>query len=123
MQDDLCPKCGEKYVEVNHSGKCFHCEFWEEKLELSKTDKQQIVIQGHMFYIENELPKNSPMFRGFGGSVFYIRSISRPDEIIMTTNLWHNGKIPEKFFRERLPDTHEYTTRKEYEKCPNKLSY
>lgn len=117
MDEIECERCG--HMKREGEG-CLYCSFWDEKLELQKTDPRYLTIDENMFYVEDEAPRG--MFRGYSGRLFFIKSLHK-EEVIRTTNLWHLGKIPKKYFLERLPNTHKFVTREEYEKCQNKLSY
>ena len=50
-------------------------------------------------------PMSDSPFRGYGGRGIKIKL--QTGEIIVTNNLWHNGKVP-KEFRDRLPDNAEF---------------
>lgn len=47
----------------------------------------------------------APAFQGFGGSMWYLRSLN-DGSIVKTNNLWHKGELPLEF-RHLLPPTHE----------------
>jgi len=101
----LCPICGKADSPTNWSGGlprglCFNCSFWTGiKEEYDKGHK--LVIDGNAYQVGEELPDHSPAFRGFAGRRFTIRQ--NGGKIIKTSNLWHNGKIPDRF-REQMPD-------------------
>lgn len=71
-------------------------KFWT---DIVKEKEDHVVIDGLCYYI-------SPYDEGFGGYQHKIRKFGS-DEIIVTKNLWYNGKVPEKF-RSYLPDNAEF---------------
>lgn len=80
------------------SSECFTAEFWLDKLR--KGDNFATVrINGNQYYIGPEDDKGG--FRGFAGRIFQIRFDD--GRIVKTSNLWHNGEIPNAF-RKLLPD-------------------
>jgi hypothetical protein len=96
-----CELCGEKEQGSYHPdiGKlCFSCWFWTEKIK-DKNKPQTVIAKGEMYWIGNEQYTGS--FRGFDGRKFIIEF--NDGDIVTTTNLWFNGKIPERF-REELKD-------------------
>lgn len=77
---------------------CFKCCFWAAKVKIR--DKPNVVrIEGYHYQIGNE--GSDLAFRGFGGRKFVV--LFDDGRRVETTNLWHQGKIPE-YFKERLPD-------------------
>lgn len=109
-----CKLCGNEYqVTVSeHCAEynfmvmeqiCFYCAFWRVKQQ-NKADPRQIVTDGNMYYIGDENASGRQSWRGFGGSKFVLVNIAT-GEVTVTTNLWHNGEIPE-HFRAFFPDTH-----------------
>jgi len=100
----VCKECGKEDVPASHSKEsypndvCFNCWFWQRKVD-NKADPNQVVINGNCYYIGDERPS---IDRGFGGRLFHIQRLPA-GEVIRTTNLWHNGIVPE-HFRERLPN-------------------
>ena len=84
---------------------CFNCNFWREKVLMK--DKPKVVrIKGSHYTIGAEEAPTG-MFRGFGGRVFKI--LFDDGREVTTTNLWHQGIIPE-HFKERLPDNAKFLT-------------
>lgn len=75
---------------------CFLCLFWTQLIEGDRTNF--FVANGHHYQVFAEDAKGA---RGFGGRQWAI--YPNAGGRIMTTNLWHQGEIPERF-RERLPD-------------------
>lgn len=84
-------------------------EFWDAKVKWRENGDTNgfggvcARIDGNHYVIGKE--DNKAGFRGFAGHKFVIEFISGPHQgkIIETTNLWHQGKIPEEY-RELLPD-------------------
>lgn len=73
----------------------------ERKLWSEILDDKAIIIKGKCYHVGAEDTKG---FRGFSGSKFKIRFLFddiagnwKKGDIIITTNLWHQGKIPEEF--------------------------
>lgn len=107
IADTKCSICGEVYstyfmepmrkrlIEKNI---CFTCNHWEEWAE--KKDNPRIArIDHNHYYIESE--SAGKLFRGFAGHRFKI--LFNDGREVVTTNLWHQGEIPEHFW-EKLPD-------------------
>lgn len=78
---------------------CFSCNFWD-NLITEVPDNQRIVIEGH-HYIPLPEEDGPTRFKGYGGRTFIIHKEN--GETITTSNLWHQGKIPE-HYRNRLPN-------------------
>jgi len=78
---------------------CFSCEFWQGYVQ--KKDNPLIArIDGKHYCIKRD--ETSPAhLRGFSGRKFIIEFFD--GRTVTTTNLWHQGTIPERF-REELPD-------------------
>jgi len=101
-----CVLCGEAYDSSSHYGmeeaekakRCFHCDFWVQKIQSGKG----VRINGHHYQIGRE----GDAFPGFSGRRFVI--LFRDGTRVVTTNLWHQGEIPERF-RDTLPDNAEFT--------------
>jgi hypothetical protein len=67
-------------------------KFWEETL-----DDAAVIVNGRCYHIGDEDSKS--YFRGFGGAPRVIEFFD--GRVVHTTNLWDNGKIPERY---RVPD-------------------
>lgn len=67
---------------------CFTCGHWDELMEYKE---ESVRIEGGHFMIGEE--DGNRMFRGFGGRKFKIRFFDGRE--VETTNLWHQGTIPE----------------------------
>jgi hypothetical protein len=79
---------------------CFNCDFWMEYVRC-KDNPAALRIGGKHYWIDDERSSGS---RGFSGRRFVIRKGS---VLVTTTNLWHQGTIPE-LFRDLLPDNAEF---------------
>lgn len=99
-----CIVCGKEieksaYMNADLCGsECFHINFWNEIVD-DKDNPNRVRVNGKAYYIGNEKDKSS--FRGFGGARFHIKFLDGRE--VISTNLWHNGEIPEDF-RDRLSD-------------------
>lgn len=104
--DHTCKECGgqeqgswfddvaEQLVERQL---CHSCDFWHEKIGIK--DRPEVArIEGTHYYIGGESERG---FRGFSGHRFRIRFNDGRE--VESTNLWCQGKIPERF-AERLPN-------------------
>lgn len=79
------------------SSECFHINFWNELVGIK--DKPHVVrVDGTHYSIGRE---NEGGMRGFGGRKFHVKFFDGRE--VITTNLWHNGAIPESH-KELLPD-------------------
>ena len=101
-----CRICNKEFTEKRYckpnddicSSECYRINFWKE-IEAEKDD--HLFIKGESYSIG---PENS-MFKGFGGQHFKIRL--NTGETIETSNLWHQGVIPDEF-KESLKDNAEF---------------
>lgn len=89
-----CSVCGKKiertyYINGECSDRCFKQRFWQKAL------KTGIIINGNCYQVGDENTKST--FRGFDGRKIYIRM--KTGKVIVTTNLWHNGKIPKRYMK------------------------
>lgn len=92
-----CEICGKEIKESSSyeailcgADECFHTWFWKNAL-----DDEAIIIDQNCYHAAPEHDNSG--FRGFGGRRFKIRMLS--GKIIETTNLWHQGRIPDEFYR------------------------
>jgi hypothetical protein len=102
----FCVECGDrellKWMDVEkkkliEKQLCFSCNHWYEVLE----DPAAVFAPGefwgdpslHAYVIGDEDPSNR--WRGFGGRKFVL--LFATGARIETTNLWHSGKVPERF--------------------------
>ena len=88
MKCVICGKEIEKSKYANAvlcSTECFKRLFWKEAL-----DDTALIIDDECYHVE---PENESGTRGFGGREFTIQK--NDGEIIKTTNLWHQGEIPD----------------------------
>lgn len=70
----------------------FEQDFWRQQL-----DGRAIIINGQCYHAGDENAKGE---RGFGGDKFVIEMLYntaayKQGQHIITTNLWHNGKVPD----------------------------
>jgi hypothetical protein len=79
---------------------CFTCHHWVKLLEL-RDDPKTVRAKNHHYRIGSE----GDPFPGFAGTKFGVKFTD--GRVITTTNLWHQGEIPERF-RARLPDNAEF---------------
>lgn len=79
---------------------CFNCNFWYE-YALVKDNPTHAIIAGNHYIIGSEEEDTPLKWRGHYGAYFKIRFNDGRE--IETTNLWHQGKIPQRF-KEKLPD-------------------
>lgn len=111
-----CKECGKneaaKYMEPTRSemvkrSLCFKCNFWYEKTWI-KDEPYVARIDGKHYQIGDPLPPGTPKHcAGFGGSEFKIKF--HDGRVVITSNLWHQGDIPD-HFKERLPNNAEFVT-------------
>lgn len=103
-----CRICGREFKDIKYikpyqdicSSKCHQINFWK---EIEQEKDKYVFIDGHSYMIA---PENSNFsFRGFSGNKFKIKLEN--GRIIETTNLWHQGIIPEEF-KESLKDNAEF---------------
>jgi len=102
-----CKECGKKISEDDlkyairdsliSEKLCFECNFWMDKIK-TINDPYWLRINNESYYVGDE---EDDRLRGFNGQKFRIKFDD--GKIIETTNLWHQGTIPERF-RNRLPD-------------------
>lgn len=83
-------------TEMRSQQICFDCHFWKEKIKWREDNNQAcFVIGGHHHKVEPD-ESGDRRWSGCGGSEFKIQPLDgRP--LIVTHNLWHQGKIPERF--------------------------
>ena len=97
-----CVVCGKEIDKPSYiGGVCSHSclikQYWQEVL-----DDSAIIINGECYHIG----KKNTNFRGFGGKKYTI--LFNDGIKITTTNLWHNGKIPEEFL---VPDNAKFISK------------
>lgn len=85
---------GNLNTELETNQVCIDCYSWIENL---KFDPKRVIINGNCYHIGSK----SEQFKGYGGRRFKIQFLD--GTLTETTNLWHNGIIPEHFL-ERFPD-------------------
>ena len=105
-----CVVCDKEIIESRFSHKvicsdeCFYIDFWNDKVKI-KDNIHTVRIDGRHYHIGNENSKSTSSLRGFGGDKFTIKFFDGRE--VSTTNLWHNGTIPESH-RKLLPDNAEF---------------
>lgn len=98
-----CQVCGKEIEKSRYSNgiicsdKCFYKDYWLEYVR-TKDNPNHVVINGTHYVVGNEA--NNGCFRGFGGKRFVIL---KNKEIIVTTNLWLQGEIPD-YAKDELPN-------------------
>lgn len=92
-----CVICGKEIEKSEYSSKvlcsseCFHIDFWRDCL-----DDEAVIVNKICYHVGKEHSK-SP-FRGHSGAKFKIR-MKETGKVIETTNLWHNGEVPDEFYK------------------------
>lgn len=85
---------GEPYKSrIVKRNMCFICSLWLDYLDELNKDERVVFINNCRYTIGDETPSLST-YRGFGGRRFIIKYLNTNDTIT-TTNLWHNGEVPE----------------------------
>lgn len=105
-----CKVCGHIF-ETNKdesicSYTCSSVDYWLDRVK-RKACSDQIVVNHVVYQIGNE----TDTFKGFNGMGWYI--LYENGVLRTTTNLWHNGTLPEAMW-ELLPDNAKFITREEY---------
>ena len=99
-----CEVCGKEIEQSSYSHatlcstECFNDHYWMQRVN-RKDVPTQVVADGCVYQIGDENSNSS--FRGYDGRKFVIEFFD--GRKVTTTNLWSNGKIPERF-RALLPD-------------------
>jgi hypothetical protein len=105
--DHKCKECGgqeqgnwmdDVSIKLALRELCHTCDFWHEKI-LIKDDPETARIDGTHYRVGQESVRG--LFQGFGGHKFVIQFADGRE--VTTTNLWHQGPIPERF-ADRLPN-------------------
>lgn len=99
-----CSVCGKKILRSSYDGvvlcgseECWPYYYWS---KIAREKDEHIIIDDECYTIGNE-EAGKWSTRGYGGKKFIIKKSD--DTIITTTNLWHNGNVPERF-KELLPN-------------------
>lgn len=99
-EEDLTHWSNAKALERNCL--CQHCNHWHEQHDMDQNVRGKygyaIIDGGHYVLCS---PTNS-YFKGFGGHKFTIQF--NDGYIAECNNLWFQGKIPEGYWRELMPD-------------------
>lgn len=107
-----CCKCGQFYqykwdrattASMASRRMCFDCNFWQDILD---EKEKYLIIGGSSFQLGPDRPSDCANFKGFGGREFRIRKFGSK-KIIVTHDLWHQGKITAAF-RKLLSDNAEF---------------
>lgn len=106
-----CIICGKEFdyktYDINVcSTQCFDANYWLDRVK-NKDSKTQVVYEGVVYQIDREDQSE----KGYYGQKFEIEFLDGSK--VLTTNLWHNGTIPEAF-KELLPNNAK-TLRRVYE--------
>lgn len=93
-ETEICPCCGLEYIKDLPADTYFYdccedCSFWLEKLYLPDYAKKQVIVEGVHYLLSNS------SIKGFAGATFKIKFFN--GHIVETSNLWHQGTIPEHF--------------------------
>lgn len=109
-----CYKCGEavdtsKYwkeraLELEIASICNTCKFWFNKMfdDIVSHKGSFVIANGSHYIIGDENSADS--FRGFYGAKFTVKFFD--GRVVKTSNLWHQGEIPE-VFKAEMPDNAE----------------
>jgi len=110
IQPNPCSICGRIYsaryikevrAQLLAENICHSCHFWNGYVRI-KNDPAIARIRGKHYKVVKETGPDYPAScKGYGGSRFIIRWNDGRE--ITTTNLWHQGEIPD-HFRAELPD-------------------
>lgn len=84
---------------------CFDCNHWLGFVRMG--GGLVIARDGHRSHYQVGTGGGEPRFRGFGGAKHRIRLAD--GRVIETTDLWHQGRIPERFW-DRLPVNAEFVS-------------
>jgi len=104
----ICSQCGNKenlaYIDPVRGNLidkmlCFSCNFWSEYVS-NRNYPNSVRVNGNHYWILSETIQKGA-FRGHSGIKFRIDFFD--GRIVYTTNLWHQGVIPERF-RDVLED-------------------
>lgn len=100
-----CCICGKEIEKsqflgvVLCSSECFHKKFWN---DIVNEKDEHLIINGECYYNET-IPDG--IYKGFGGRGFKIKKFD--GTIIQTSNLWHQGTVPEEY-KDLLPNNAEW---------------
>ena len=109
-----CEVCGKEIEEsrfsnaVLCSSECFKRHYWLERLN-NQDSPTQVVIDGVVYQIGSE--STYDMLKGYNGGLFLIHFFD--GRKVKTTNLWHNGDIPDDL-RDQFKDNAKFATIDEY---------
>ena len=97
--------CQPTKAEMKLRQLCFNCNFWTNIINEDKEHPEIVVIvdKNHYQIAPEQTPKK---WRGFGGHLWNI--VFNDGRTVKTTNLWHQGDIPE-YFQSQLPDNAKFS--------------
>lgn len=102
----VCKTCGKytfrrlmPHAYLNGEN-CHTCSYWFKKATYGPERRERQVIVNHTHYMIGE-EFEGPGFRGLGGRGLAIGFLD--GRVVITSNLWHQGEIPEHFW-DLLPD-------------------
>jgi len=121
LQDKAsCTICGDA---IDKGETCVMCEFWQDIINHIKSqDRRFFVTKGNAYTIGEEDERGKSDWRGYGGSLFYIKLHHYAGMWVKTTNLWHRGRVPARW-RESLPDDAEFRSRESGESIQEYWTY
>ncbi len=111
----FCKECGkperptyvaEFQVPMVEKQICFACELWNQRLNEHKV-KPSVIFNGVLYSIGPE-PKKGERCDGlgFGGATWYLKHLAS-GRLIVTSNLWCGGDIPQEFIDKGMHDTYQ----------------
>jgi len=105
LQDKAeCQVCGD----ATEGLLCGNCEFWHDIIKhITSQDKRFFIAKCNAYTIGEEDERGQQDWRGYGGSLFYIKLHSHKGMFVKTTNLWHRGKVPARWSKS-LPEDAEF---------------
>lgn len=117
----VCKWCGKETVlyytdmviaKLQRQQACHECGFWLDRIAEDRGTKSDryVVTQGFHHYVVADEDANS-IFRGFGGQPWLVEWFDDRDPTY-TTNLWHQGEIPERFRESLTPNARLSETRR-----------
>lgn len=106
-----CIVCGKEFESCRYrdikgficDDECFNKNFWTDLYEKGKATTHKCVVVDGTHYIIG--PEEDRGFRGFSGRKFVIRFFDGTE--VTTTNLWHQGHVPERF-KDMFPNNAEF---------------
>lgn len=85
---------GELDEKLTRLARCFNCNFWLEYSESDRDNLTAVVTHNSRHYVIGR--EDAGMWgRGYDGRPWTVRFLD--GRVVQTTNLWHQGQIPERF--------------------------